>query len=229
MSEPFLSTQCSVTSGIKLFRSDSIYCSFVLFNCSIAKSCPGQIMSHDRFCQPWIVCLWERPPCHLYTVEHGTFEKAEYFEGIHCYRWWTLVKNISHAWLCAWNMWMRLQEWGMVQSKHCTMTDIVTTLALHQPVPRIEGPASGLLVHSGTWMDLRKVADKRMLDVGRGGGRWRNGPCWTAAGPWLVKMMMEVLEKATPAQGEEGQALQKLEEWQSQAKPFGDPAHINIC
>ena len=35
--------------------------------------------------------------------------------------------------------------------------------------------------------------------------------------------------KATQAQGEEAQALQKLEEWQIQAKPFGDPAHINIC
>ena len=36
----------------------------------------------------------------------------------------------------------------------------IVTLVLPQQVPRIEDPARGLKVHSGTWLDLRSVEDK---------------------------------------------------------------------
>ena len=39
------------------------------------------------------------------------------------------------------------------------VTNIVT-LVSPQQVPRIEDPARGLKVHSGTWLDLRRVEDK---------------------------------------------------------------------
>ena len=71
-------------------------------------------------------------------------------------------------------------------------------------------------------------------DVGRREGRremeeWSLlNSSWALVGEDDDDDEYEGVGKTTPAQGEEVQAPQKLEEWQSQAKPSGDPAHINI-